>query len=200
MKELWLIRHGETAWNQERRWQGHTDIQLNPLGEQQARTLTQRLQRVAFDHIETSDLSRAVRTAELALPHVERAVDQRLRELSFGTWEGRTWTELKEEDPDGLMAWLKNPYEFCPPGGESFQALMERARDWIAGLPDGRTAAVTHGGVIRAVVHSVLGIPKENAWRLSFDNCSITKLQFDEWGTVLHTLNDCSHLENLQEA
>lgn len=199
MKELWLIRHGETAWNQQRRWQGHTDISLNPRGELQARTLTARLQRMAFDQVVSSDLTRARQTAQVALPAAETLVDARLREMSFGQWEGRTWEELKEEDPEGLQAWLHNPYAYCPPGGESFQALMERSRDWMNALPKGRTAAVTHGGVIRAIVHSVLGVPDGNAWRLAFENCSITRLQIDEWGTVVHTLNDCSHLETLQE-
>jgi broad specificity phosphatase PhoE len=138
---LLLVRHGETDWNAERRWQGHADVPLNERGRDQARALAESLAGERIDAIFTSDLSRARETADIvaARLHVPVAVDPDLREIDVGPLEGLTADEAKAVD-----GWQGEPTE-----RHAERILGALAR--IAGRHDGRILVVTHGGSMRRV-------------------------------------------------
>lgn len=197
MLEIWFIRHGETDWNRTQRWQGQSDPPLNDEGRRQARALQPRLNGVRFDRIFTSDLGRCRDTAALALPECAVEPDRRLRELSFGTYEGKAWTELDEAQREGLSAFWHDPYAIRVGGGESFVDLARRVEAWMADLPrEGRVAAFTHGGLIRCALWRVTGPPQRREWTVMLDNCSITRIGWRAERMVLMAVNDCAHLES----
>lgn len=150
-----LLRHGQSTWNAEGRWQGWADPPLSAAGEEQARHAAVALRDGGFDRIVSSDLARAVRTAEvmaaeLGLADVERHPG--LRERDVGEWSGCTTAEIEARWPGQLQAWREGHLE-RPPGGESKPDLTQRVMAAVAALAagDGVLLAVTHGGVIRLV-------------------------------------------------
>jgi broad specificity phosphatase PhoE len=155
MTELLLVRHGETDWNRDLRFQGHADRRLNETGREQARTIAEELAREKIDAIYTSDLARARETAELI---AERAgvpfiLEPQLREIDVGEWQGLTRLEIEERFPDGMRNWHERGHGW--ENGETYDELTERvleAVDRIVRLhPDGRVVLVGHGGTIRAI-------------------------------------------------
>jgi alpha-ribazole phosphatase len=194
--ELWLVRHGESLWNLEGRVQGQRDPALTDGGRQAARHLRPRLARATFDAVFTSDLARAQETACLALPGRAARPDARLRELAFGTWEGRRWREVAEEDGAALRAWYEDPYAHAPTGGERYEALLARVTAWRRALPArGRVLAFTHGGPILALLYSLTGTPQGGRWRFAVPPASLTKLVLGDRGAILQTVGDVAHLE-----
>lgn len=157
---IYLVRHGETDWNLEGRLQGGRDIPLNDLGRVQAKEAAGRLRNLMlpldeFDFI-ASPLSRARETMEilrntLGMNPVCYEIDERLREITFGSWEGLTWREVVKSDPDRAQARKRDKWGYVPPEGESYRMLCERIRPAIGALR-GESVIVSHGGVARAVL------------------------------------------------
>jgi probable phosphoglycerate mutase len=143
---LWLVRHGETPWNADRRFQGWTDVPLNDRGRSQALELRERLSATRFTGVWSSDLSRARDTARLA--HGDPIVDERLREIDFGDIEGDVWTDITPE----LRSRLVEFDGFCAPNGESAAHFRARVHEFLNELVDGDHLVVTHGGVVRMLV------------------------------------------------
>ena len=177
-------RHGRTEWNLAGRVQGQTDVPLDDVGREQARSAAARLASLRPSRIVTSDLSRARETAdELGrLAGVEVEIDVRLRERSFGVREGLTLAEAWEQFPDHMARWLAGD-EAGIPGSESSPAAGERftaaLRDQLEKLgPDETLVVVSHGGVTRAGTFSFLGLQRE-AWESfsGLSNCSWTVLE-----------------------
>jgi 2,3-bisphosphoglycerate-dependent phosphoglycerate mutase len=195
VRELWLIRHGETDWNVQGRIQGSSDTPLNANGVRQAERLAARLAQVAFDGVYASDLMRARVTAETALPGADVRLDPRLRELGYGVLEGKTWTELDAEETAASREWHVDPYTRRLPDGESYGDMAARVGSFLADLPEeGRFVAFSHGGTIRSALYGVLGRPPNGDWRLAIDNTSISRLRFDQRGVTVLTINDHGHL------
>lgn len=195
MKEIWLIRHGETDWNAQGRVQGNSDIPLNTLGESQATRLATRLHGAVFDSVHASDLQRAMRTAQVALPATAIAADARLRELAYGLFEGMVVANPAPDVAEAWRAWSPNrQHTPAPGGGESYEQLQARMLAFVTSLPDGRHAAFTHGGAIRSLLYRVIGTPHGQSVRVDIDNTSITRLRVDARGFTIVTLNDHAHL------
>lgn len=161
-RRLYFVRHGETDWNAARRLQGLNDVPLNALGRRQAAQCGELLGKLfaassatAKDFSFTSSpLSRARETMDilrvgLGLPQKGYAIDQRLAELSFGSWEGLTYKEVKERDRSVLARRDRDKWNFQPPGGESYAQLLVRVREWHDSL-SGDAVVTAHGGVARA--------------------------------------------------
>ncbi|WP_020186061.1 histidine phosphatase family protein [Methylopila sp. 73B] len=157
---LVVVRHGETDWNAEGRLQGQTDIPLNGRGRDQAdavgRTLKAALGDAAGYRFVASPLSRASETmqrlrAVLGLDPDAFDRDGRLKELSFGAWEGATFRELKRRDPASVARRAKTIWDFRPPEGESYADLSLRVAEAVDGL-DAPTVLVAHGGVSRVLL------------------------------------------------
>jgi probable phosphoglycerate mutase len=161
---IYYIRHGETQWNADGRLQGVQDVPLNDIGREQAahagRVLADLFERHGHDRRElpyiSSPLGRARTTMELMrgvlrLPPQDYAVDDRLREIGYGRWEGSTLAEMQRVDPALFARRQVEKWTVAPPGGESYVAVQERMKDWYDGVK-GDTVTVAHGGTARALM------------------------------------------------
>jgi broad specificity phosphatase PhoE len=173
---LIFVRHGETPYNAENRLQGQRDIPLSARGRDQAsaigRTLRARIG-AEIDRLEAADafvaspLERARETMEIAraamgLPPNRYRLDARLMEVAFGDWEGLTWPEVLARDPKGVKARRADKWSYVPPGGESYAMLTARVRAFLGSL-SGDALIVSHGGVARALMTLLAGVPGEVA-------------------------------------
>jgi probable phosphoglycerate mutase len=203
MTEILLIRHGETAWNAEKRLQGHLDIPLNTEGERQAAALGQALLGEQLDAIFASDLQRALQTAHaIAAPrgmHVH--IDAGLRERCFGAFEGLLYADISARYPEAYAAWQARDIDARYPEGvhraETLREFFERAVSTIARLvSDGRyrkVALVTHGGVLDCAYRAAKGFGFLKPRDFDILNASINRLKWDganlqvsQWGNVAH--------------
>jgi glucosyl-3-phosphoglycerate phosphatase len=182
--ELVLLRHGESVWNAEHRYQGQQGTGLSARGRQQAKEAADYLQSFEFDEIVASDLQRVRETLQ---PYVDLVggpvrVDKRWREIDVGTWGGRTFADVYAEEPDVVEAFARGE-DVARGGGETFAQL--RARVWeaaqaIARAEVGRVLVVTHGGPIRVAAASALGLPAGDELLLDPPvNCSLTTVRLD---------------------
>ncbi len=198
MLELWLIRHGETAWNAEDRIQGSIDLPLSAEGRCQAARLAPRLAGTAFDAAFASDLERARQTGEIALPGTELLLDRRLRELAYGVFEGKIWSALEADEAAMARHWHEDRVGRRIPGGESYGDLVARFEAFRAELPArGRVIAFVHGGTVRAAMYAFLGPPRPGVWRFDVANTGITRLRYRPDGVTIVTLNDHAHLDRV---
>lgn len=199
-----LARHGETPWNAEGRYQGQEDIPLSEVGIAQASALGERLRDVRIDRAIASPLSRARRTAELALGEARASsllFDDGLKEIGHGEWEGLLASEIRERDPQRLGAWREAPDTVLMPGtgGESLQQVLDRA--WpafaraCAGLGDEHTLLlVAHDAVNRVLLCRVLGIPLSKLWTFRQAPTTLNLLEGQSVDALdVVRLNDCSH-------
>lgn len=196
------IRHGETAWNALGRIQGHTDIGLNDNGHAQAQQVAQALSGEALDAIYSSDLQRAWQTAQ-AIAAVTAAplhAEPGLRERCFGSFEGSSFAQIAQQQPQAAQLWRKRDVQFAPPdGGESLLQLQERIAAAVqrvaAAHIGGHIALVAHGGVLdmlyRLATRQHLQAPR--TWQLP--NAAINRLLWTpESGLTLVGWGDVQHL------
>ena len=202
--KILLARHGETPWNAEGRYQGQIDIPLSDNGIRQAKLLGERLQDVVITKAVTSPLSRAKVTAEFALGPQRIAIlqlDDGLKEIAHGDWEGLLASEIREQDPQRLLAWREAPESVLMPGegGETLQMVFDRAWPAFAracqGLGNDDTLLiVAHDAVNRVLLCKILGLPFSKLW--SFRQAPTT-LNLLEGASVdsleVLRLNDCNH-------
>lgn len=165
-KKLFLIRHGQTVWNMEGKYQGDRNTELTGLGIKQARLAAKYLSKVDFAAVYSSSLKRAVDTAKIiaGYKNLKVIVRENLKEINFGKWEGMRFNEINKKYNIEYQSWLEDPYNSPPPGGESFKTLTERAtaeiENIVAENRDGSSiAVVTHGGVIISLLVYWLKIP-----------------------------------------
>ena len=152
-----------------------------------------RLESETFDKVYSSDLKRALQTAQLAMPDIDICQDKRLREISRGVLEGRTKEEMTEKEAQLYDTMRRDPSNNRPPGGENFQDINARVGDWLSSLPkEGKIAAFTHGGVVHTSLHLLLG--SSDAWSFAVNNASITKMLLKEGHTTIAFVNDHAHL------
>ena len=173
MTTLLLARHGETDWNRELRIQGSSDIELNELGRQQAQFLAQELTDVDLDAIYSSDLSRAQATAAaVAATHgLELQLDPRLRERSFGSWEG-----LTRED---ISTFPKGSRHDGESDDDVRRRVLAAVEEIAANHPGEQVLVVSHGGALNTLWHHALGVRVER-WA----NCAVYKLAVRDDGFV----------------
>jgi broad specificity phosphatase PhoE len=173
---LIFLRHGETAYNAENRLQGQLDIALNARGRDQALSVGKALGAVAGVEIREMDAAgaffasprvRAQQTMDIVrdamgLKPGRYKLDARLKELSFGAWEGMTWREVEARDPKGVKVRSRDKWSFAPPGGESYATLAGRLHPWLDGLT-ADAFVVAHGGVARALMALIAGVAPAKA-------------------------------------
>jgi broad specificity phosphatase PhoE len=191
VQRLWLVRHGITAWNSEKRLCGHSDIPLSAEGQMQAAWVAQQLQTVPLSAIYTSDLLRAKQTAECIMQHmlqhplsIPMFASPAWREISFGDWEGMTYAQVAQQFPQ-YLAFFTNPMYCTPPLGEPFSVLVQRVRtafallvQTVADNTGGDIVLISHGGPLRVLLCSLLALPFEQQWRLSMDHGSLSAIDF----------------------
>jgi broad specificity phosphatase PhoE len=163
---LYMLRHGETVWNTDRRMQGTKDSALTDMGRRQARSVGRALKaELALAAGPTvfwrSPLGRVRETAdivgrELGIAPGEWRIDERLRELSYGEWEGQNWKEIEAHRPNALFDWKADPHGFCPPGGETHHELRRRSMEFLTEVSTMGVRCVVLGhGVSGAVVRGL---------------------------------------------
>jgi probable phosphoglycerate mutase len=194
---LLLARHGQTEWHRDNRYVSRTDIALTETGHAQARTLAHRAEREKVDLVFSSPLGRALLTAKpaAAARNLEPETDERLRELDFGEWEGRTLSEIREEDPESVRRFEESA-EHGFPGGEPLHVGADRVLDVFANLSrshaGGTVLVVAHNTLLRLGLCAVLGVPFGD-YRRRFPrvvNGAVSEVRFDEKGGALYSFND----------
>jgi len=210
MLHIYFIRHGQTDWNHIKRFQGQKDVPLNQRGRQQAQATARRLEGVSFDRAYVSDLSRAWETAQIINVHhkLDPVRDDRLRERSFGCFEGYTLDETRQRFPDIREAYVKDQLHFRIPGGESRFEFIQRVGAYFETLRqthvDQTLLVVAHGGVLGALFSHIISQKLDfEAPRFvplfSVANCSISQLKYtnDRW--LIESLNQTDHLANVSD-
>jgi 2,3-bisphosphoglycerate-dependent phosphoglycerate mutase len=204
--DILLIRHGETAWNAERRLQGHLDIPLNDEGERQAALLAGALARESIDVLVASDLRWARQTAQAVADRRGLALDiePALRERGYGGFEGLLYSEIEQRFPREFAAWQARDVDAqLPPGrnvGESFRTFFDRATGAILALaaacPGQTIALVAHGGVLECAYRLARGLPLETPRDFKVYNASINRFRFDPAtrSLALHSWGEVDHL------
>jgi alpha-ribazole phosphatase len=200
--KLLLTRHGQTDWNIARRYQGHSNTELNQVGIRQAELLAQRLSKETIHAIYSSDLLRAMKTAE-TIKNVQEQdpafhSDMRWRELSFGDWEGMTYQEMSAHSPKLFEAWMNDSLTISTPNGETHRQLAERVQvafdDLKAKHDDETVLVVGHSGSIQTLLALTLGIDLSRYWQFRVSQASLSELIVYQDSVTLNLFNDVSHL------
>ena len=206
MTELLFIRHGETDWNRQQRFQGQIDVPLNAAGRAQAQRLAQRLQADKHDAFFTSDLQRARETAAplaaaWGLAPVPLAG---LREQSFGVLEGLDVPTIKQRHPDLWRHWLEHRSDFALPGGESLRQFHARVLNAVRDLAataavqsTPRLAIVTHGGVLDMLWRTANGLPLDGLRACEIPNTGLNRLRWAGGSLHIEQWADDAHLAGL---
>jgi alpha-ribazole phosphatase/probable phosphoglycerate mutase len=178
MSRLLLIRHAET--DMAGRFCGHSDPDLNAKGQAQLARLAQVLSREKIGEIYSSDLRRAQSTAQAVAAgrNITPTLRPALREIHFGSWEGMSWQQIEQMDPDYARRWVDG-YPHVPfPAGESFPMFEARVLDQVNQLIDSDTeaiAVVTHAGVLRLVLQHLQGCSQQEAWQQTQPYCCVVR-------------------------
>jgi alpha-ribazole phosphatase len=186
MTRLCLVRHGQTDWNLEGRYQGQSDVPLNEKGRAQARILARQLQGQSFDAIYTSDLQRAKETAEIisAFVHAPVLTEPRLREIDQGKWEGQLVEVIKARYAELWRQRSVDPASVRPPGGETVEEVAQRVHgaldDIIATHPNARVLIVSHGLALATIICKVRRIPMGQAYSVIPENAEPIWVEWDK--------------------
>ena len=202
MTKIILVRHGQTEWNLEMKYQGHSDIALTEQGIYQASLVAERLKSEKVNAVFASDLSRAFQTAEIIGSKfgLSTAAIPAFRELNFGSWEGLTYRKIGEKWQGESRQIFTAPDEVQVPGGETFRQLKDRAMAALNELVEkykGETIViVSHGGTIRTILCAALNMPLNNLWSIRQDNTAVNIIEkfHDMWFVSL--VNDIHHLND----
>jgi alpha-ribazole phosphatase/probable phosphoglycerate mutase len=190
MLNIYLLRHGQTAWNADNnRYCGRTDIPLTEKGIEQAEAVEQQLWGVHFDGVYSSPLQRAALTAEIATGRAP-VKDERLIEVDFGSWEKKTKEEFIPENPQLWRAWEDDPGAARAGGtGETGMEVVSRVdaffNELLATRRSGNYLVAAHNGVNRLYLAYKLGMPLRNYRRILQENSSVTLFTLDEKGAFL---------------
>jgi len=181
MKTIYIARHGETDANKDMKFQGHTDNPLNAKGLAQAKELASLVQNLPLAKIYTSDLTRAIETATpIAKNHNLKIVARPdFKEICFGKWEGLTFKEIKSQWPSSIEMFLQKPGEAHIENGESFHEVQKRAWNAFEEMvaeqkEDTSIMLVAHGGIVRVLLCTALGLDLNKIWAFYVDNASLS--------------------------
>ncbi len=204
-----FVRHGLTPWNYIHRYQGHTDVALSDDGINQALALKKRFMKNQLEAIYSSDLIRAVKTAEIIneAHQLPLQIIPELREMNFGVWEGLIFTEIAEKYPELSQKWLHDPHLVQLPKGECIAMVQARGMQAIKQIiphhPNGQVIIVSHGILIASVICGLLGRPltsnlieyKQENTAVSILTVTINPSSF-KYEATLDLFNDLTHLED----
>jgi 2,3-bisphosphoglycerate-dependent phosphoglycerate mutase len=203
MTDLILLRHGETDWNRELRFQGHVDVGLNDIGLEQARRLARRLAGEIAHRLYASDLLRAQQTAQpvsglMSLPTVS---DAALREQSFGAVDGMSVDDIKAQHPQAWEGWLRFHEDYCMPEGESTRQFHARVMDavhrLIAAHPAQTLVVVTHGGVLDMIYRTARSLGLNGPRQSDIPNAGLNRVRVHDGRIEILAWADTAHLADM---
>jgi len=200
LPRLLLVRHGEIEQNSSERYWGSTDVELSAAGLWQAGRLRDRLTKENIHSIYSSDLKRALVTAEIIATFHKREVIAcaELREINFGRLEGLTFSQVDERYPEVARLWLEQSPKLAYPDGESISQFEERITSFSRRLQkhsrEETILVVAHGGALRTLICQLLGMEPRQRWQTRLEPASVTIVETYAQGAILTLLNDVSHL------
>ena len=208
---IFLIRHGETNWNKEGRFQGQINIPLNSNGKNQAKKASKFLNEIKFNKAFSSSMDRPYETAKIILqnkPDIKITKLEKLVEISHGLWEGKLENEIKEHWPELLKNWHEKPEEVIMPEGESIKEVSERSvKAWkeicLAQKNKDLTLLVAHDAVNKTLICNLLGIDFSNIWMIKQGNGGITIIDIfndPQKDNVISALNITTHLGGILDS
>ena len=201
MTRIILVRHGETTWNIEGRYQGQEDTPLSERGLKQGQLLAEGLRNIPIDLAISSPLKRSYQTCKFCadLHKLPVATDDRLLEINHGSWEGVLAVDIQNQYPVEFAQWHSEPEKVVMPGGgESLEDVRKRVRaafdEYVVKYPDKTILVAAHDAVNKAIICDILGLGMEHFWQIKQDNTCINVLEYNEgvWRTVL--LNSTNHM------
>ncbi|WP_448589712.1 histidine phosphatase family protein [Thermodesulfobium sp.] len=200
--KIYLIRHGETKWNKESRYQGVKDVPLSEKGIEQVKRLGRYFSGLPLDIIVSSPLSRTKETADYIVNFYPKELqvfyDKRFLEISHGLWEGKVVDEVKEEFKEIYDFWKTKPYEAKMPEGEGLHDVSLRAtsafKEWVGKYKGKDIAFVTHDVVIRVIMMDIFSLPYDFFWKFKLANAGINILEYEQDYKLL-SINLVCHLE-----
>lgn len=206
MLTFYITRHGETEWNVQNRMQGWGDSALTENGVRNAKLLGERLKEVDFHAIYSSSSKRTQATSELirGTRNIPIILDEKLREIHMGDWEGKTRVFLEENDSTNFHAFWNTPHLYVPTKGEKFLDLQERVLKAINEIQQtyesGNILIVTHTAVIKVLLAYFKKLPIENLWDPPYiHDTSLTLIEFEGDGNRVVLVGDVSHWGELND-
>lgn len=199
---IYIVRHGQTEWNLLGKTQGHGNSDLTPKGIEQAELLADSMTKYPIDYIYSSDLGRAYQTAEIIgnKLNIEVEKTKALREMNFGTWEGRIIKDIIAEDPELYKMWRNEPHLAKIPQGETLSQIKERTDAFIKEINekyDGKhIVLVTHSLCARIMLLSFLDSDVKNIYRINQANTALNIIELRDYGPVVMKMNDTTHIIN----
>jgi probable phosphoglycerate mutase len=202
---FYIVRHGQTNWNILGKTQGHGNSDLTPKGENQALELSKAIKEYPIDYIYSSDLGRAVQTAEIIGSTIGVDIIQTpsLREMGFGDWEGLLIEEIKKDHAKTYETWRNQPHLANIPNGETLHIIKDRVDAFIKELNEKydnkHILLVSHSVTVRVMLLSFLNSGVENIYRIKQDNTALNIVEYRDYGPVVIKMNDTSHMKNNEQ-
>ena len=199
---FYIVRHGQTNWNILGKTQGHGNSDLTEKGEEQAFELAKTIKEYPIDYIYSSDLGRAVQTAEIVGSQIgiDTYKTKSLREMGFGDWEGLLIDEIKKHHEKTYETWRNTPHLANIPNGETLDIIKDRVDRFINELNEKydnkHILLVSHSVTVRVMLLSFLNSSMENIYRIKQDNTALNIVEYRDYGPVIIKMNDTSHIKN----
>jgi alpha-ribazole phosphatase len=198
--KIYLLRHGETEENKNKVYYGKLDVGLNEKGKVQAKHAADFLRDVNFSSVYISERRRTRETAEIVLGNSSATfiVDNRINEISFGEFEGKSYEEIKKTFPVECEQWDENWKEFIPPGGESYLKFCNRISSFMQELlrkKEEEVLIVTHGGVIRAMYCYVLNNNIDLYWKFASKNGDVSVLRYEFGNLFIDSITHAAEID-----
>jgi len=205
MTSIYLVRHGQTAWNKEEIFRGRTDIPLDETGLKQAELVGQYFRGMEIQAIYSSSLSRAWQTAQKVAQFHDIKVQplQGIIDMSFGNWEGRPHQEIRKSDSKTYRQWVETPHLVRLPGGEGLDDVRVRAmaalEEVIRKNPGKTLVLVSHRVVCKVLICAILDLDNSHFWQITQDTTAINLIQHRNGKFILSLMNETCHLKPLRE-
>jgi len=205
MTSIYLVRHGQTAWNKEEIFRGRTDVPLDETGLQEARLAAEFFRGMKIDAIYSSPLARAWQTAEkiAQVVGIEVKPFQGIIDMRFGEWEGQPLEDVKKNDPERYRQWREEPHLLNIPEGETLDEVRGRsmaALEEVLGVHSEKVLVlVSHRVINKVIICGVLGLDNSHFWQIGQDTTAINLIQYKRGKYTLSFLNETCHLKALRE-
>jgi broad specificity phosphatase PhoE len=202
---IYLVRHGQTAWNKEEIFRGRTDVPLDETGLRQAELVGEYFRETEIHAIYSSPLSRAWQTAEgiARIHHLEVQALPGIIDMSFGNWEGHAHQEIQKMDPETYRLWKEEPHRVTLPGGEGLEQVRIRAMAALEGVIDkhpGETVVlISHRVITKVLLCAILGLDHSHFWQIQQDTTAINRIDYTKGLYILSLMNETCHLKALKE-